>query len=99
LRYEGGKGVATSLGVFWALSIPLGVFSTFMWISVTRFAKISSLSSLCVFTLSPLFAALVVSYPLAIFCFAIMLLIFWTHRSNIQRLLAGKEKEIGERAD
>lgn len=99
LRYVGGKGVATSLGVFWALSIPLGVFSTFMWIIITRFAKISSLSSLCVFTLCPLFAALVLSYPLALFCFAITLLIFWTHRSNIQRLLEGKEKEIGETPD
>ena len=97
LRYRGGKGVATSLGVFWALSIPLGVFSTFMWISITRFINISSLSSLCIFSLCPLFAALVLSWPLAIFCFAIAVLIFWTHRSNVRRLRTGKEKEIGER--
>jgi len=99
LRYQGGKGVATALGVFWALSPPLGVFSTFMWLSITRFAKISSLSSLCIFTLSPLFAALVLSYPLALFCCAIAALIYWTHRSNIQRLLVGTEKEIGESSD
>jgi glycerol-3-phosphate acyltransferase PlsY len=99
LRYQGGKGVATSLGVFWALSIPLGIFATCMWLIITRFAKISSLSSLCMFTLCPLFAAIVVAYPLAIFCLAIMLLIYWTHRSNIQRLIAGKEKEIGETPD
>lgn len=99
LRYKGGKGVATALGVFWALSIPLGVFSTFMWISITRFVKISSLSSLCSFALSPLFAALILSWPLAIFCLVIALLIFWTHRSNIRRLMTGKEKEIGEIQD
>jgi glycerol-3-phosphate acyltransferase PlsY len=99
LRYKGGKGVATSLGVFWALSLPLGVFSTFMWIIITRFVKISSLSSLCVFSLAPLFAALVLSWPLSIFCFMITLLIYWTHRSNIQRLVAGKEGEIGEVPD
>ncbi len=96
LRYQGGKGVATSLGVFGALSLPLGVFSTFMWIIITRFVKISSLSSLCIFALSPIFAALVLSWSMAIFCFFIALLIFWTHRSNIQRLMAGKEAEIGE---
>lgn len=96
LRYQGGKGVATSLGVFWALSLPLGVFSTFMWITISRFVKISSLSSLCAFALSPIFAALALSWPVAIFCFSITLLIFWTHRSNIQRLIAGKESEIGE---
>lgn len=99
LKYKGGKGVATSLGVFWALSLPLGVFSTFIWIVITRFVKISSLSSLSVFALSPIFAALVLSWPIALFCFSITLLIFWTHRSNIQRLIAGKESEIGETQD
>lgn len=99
LKYQGGKGVATTLGVFWALSIPLGVFSTFMWLSIARFSKISSLSSLCTFTLSPLFAVMVLSYPLAAFCCVMTILIYWTHRSNIQRLIAGKEKIIGEKPD
>jgi glycerol-3-phosphate acyltransferase PlsY len=99
LRYKGGKGVATSLGVFWALSLPLGIFSTFMWLSITRFGKISSLSSLCIFTLSPVFAALFLSYSIALFCSTITVLIYWTHRSNIKRLIEGKEKEIGEATD
>lgn len=99
LRYQGGKGVATSLGVFWALSLPLGAFSTFLWIVISRFVKISSLSSLCMFALSPIFAALLLSWPMAVFCLFIALLIFWTHRSNIQRLIAGKESEIGEAQD
>ncbi|MBM3467975.1 MAG: glycerol-3-phosphate 1-O-acyltransferase PlsY [Alphaproteobacteria bacterium] len=94
LRYKGGKGVATALGVFWALSIPLGVFSTFMWLIITRFVRISSLSSLCVFALSPLFAFLVISKEMTVFCSAISLLIFWTHRGNIKRLREGQEKEI-----
>jgi glycerol-3-phosphate acyltransferase PlsY len=96
LKFQGGKGVATSFGVFWALSIPLGVFSLITWAIVTRFAKISSLSSLCIFALSPIFSALMISWPMALFCFLIALLIFWTHRSNIKRLLSGQEKEIGE---
>jgi acyl phosphate:glycerol-3-phosphate acyltransferase len=99
LRYKGGKGVATALGVFWALSLPLGIFATLTWIITTRFARISSLSSLCMFTLAPIFSAIILSYPLAIFCFAVMLLIYWTHRSNIQRIIAGKETEIGENSN
>jgi glycerol-3-phosphate acyltransferase PlsY len=95
LRGRGGKGVATALGIFWGLSMPLGLFSTLMWIVMSRFAKISSLSSLCAFGLSPLFAAVFLSWPLSLFCTAIAFLIFWTHRSNIQRLIGGKEKEIG----
>lgn len=96
LKGQGGKGVATALGVFWALSAPLGGFSTLVWIAMARFAKISSLSALCAFGLSPLFAALALSWPVCIFCLSVALLIFWTHRSNIQRLITGKEKEIGE---
>jgi glycerol-3-phosphate acyltransferase PlsY len=96
LKCRGGKGVATALGVFWGLSMPLGIFSTLMWIITSRFAKISSLSSLCTFSLSPLFAAIFLSWPLSLFCSAIALLVFWTHRSNIQRLVTGKEREIGK---
>jgi len=95
LKGHGGKGVATALGIFWALSMPLGAFSTLAWIAMVRLAKISSLSALCAFGLSPLFAAFI-SWPLCLFCFAIAVLIFWTHRSNIQRLMAGKEKGVGE---
>jgi len=93
LKGHGGKGVATALGVFWALSAPLGAFSTLAWIAMARLAKISSLSALCAFGLSPLFAAFI-SWPLCAFCSGIAVLIFWTHRSNIQRLMAGKEKGI-----
>jgi glycerol-3-phosphate acyltransferase PlsY len=96
LKGRGGKGVATALGVFWGLSLPLGLFSTLMWIIASRFAKISSLSSLCAFSLSPLFAAIFLSWHLSMFCVAMALLVFWTHRSNIQRLVDGKEKEIGK---
>ena len=99
LKYQGGKGVATSLGVFWALSLPLGMFSILTWLLITRFVKISSLSSLCMFIMAPLFAALAVSYPIALFCLATTLLICWTHRSNIQRLISGEEKEISIIAD
>jgi glycerol-3-phosphate acyltransferase PlsY len=99
LKYRGGKGVATALGVFWAISLPLGIFVTFIWIVTTRFARISSLSSLCMFTLSPIFALLVLSNSTAIFCLIVTLLIYWTHRTNISRLISGQEGEISGLSD
>ena len=96
LKFKGGKGVATSLGVFAALSWPLGLFAALMWILVGRLTKISSLSALCSFTISPIFAVLVLSKELPLFTLVVTLLIFWTHRSNIQRLMKGRETEIGE---
>lgn len=99
LKFQGGKGVATALGVFWAISLPLGIFATFIWIITTRFARISSLSSLCMFTLAPIFAALALSHAIALFCLIVTLLIYWTHRMNISRLINGKEQEIGECSD
>lgn len=94
LKFQGGKGVATALGVFAALSLPLGIFTAIAWLLAARIGKISSLSALCAFTASPLFAVLVLSWPLAIFSLAVALLIFWTHRSNISRLMTGQEKRM-----
>src|SRR4051812_15002431 len=96
LKFKGGKGVATALGVLTALSLPLGLFAAFVWVLTGRLTKISSLSALCSFTLSPVFAVLVLSKDLALFTLILALLIFWTHRSNIQRLMKGRETEIGE---
>jgi len=95
LKFKGGKGIATSLGVFWALSLPLGLFSTLTWGLIAQFIKISSLASLWSFVLTPIFATLFLSKPLALFSLAIALLTLQTHRSNIQRLLKGEEKEMG----
>lgn len=96
LRFQGGKGVATSLGVFWALSLPLGFFVSLMWIAISKLAKISSLSALCAFAFAPIFSIFVLSRSMAIFSTSIALLIFWTHRSNIIRLFEGKEDKISK---
>ena len=93
--FRGGKGVATALGIFAVLSIPLGIFTATVWLLAARFGKISSLSALCAFALSPFFAALILSWPLVTFSFAVTLLIFCTHRSNISRLISGQEKTMG----
>ena len=99
LNFKGGKGVATSLGVFLAL-IPIPTLITFsIWIVVFFITHIISISSLvaavifpiaCLFTLQKdagFYLYLLVSLLLAIF-------MFYTHRANIERLKKGQEKKL-----
>ena len=90
LGFKGGKGVATALGVLLGWSWPLALISLVAWIVVFLARRISSLSALC---------AALVAVPASYFTndvswWAIMLLavVIWiTHRANIQRLLKGME--------
>jgi len=107
LKFRGGKGVATSLGVV------LGVFPYFtwpglaafgLWIVVTlvsRYVSVGSIVSALAFL--PLFAAFNWSrmtklWPLGVFAAAVVLLILLRHRGNVRRLLAGEENKIGRKS-
>lgn len=99
LRFKGGKGVATSLGVFLAAApVPAGI--TFgIWILVFIITHIISVSSLAAAALFPV-VCWVTSRQVPGFGFllAVSLLlsafIFYTHRANIQRLRKGEEKRL-----
>ena len=106
LKFRGGKGVATSLGVV------LGIFPYFtypglctlgVWIAVTLISRYVSAGSIAAaVAFPPLFAAfnwpLTDFWPLGAFAAAMMCLIVFRHRSNIGRLLAGKENKIGSKS-
>ena len=87
LQFKGGKGVATFFGVLFAGIWPLGVISGITWLAVATMFRMSSLAALCAAAIAPL-AALVAgfSWPEIIFSAVIAALIFWRHRSNIQRI-------------
>lgn len=93
LRLRGGKGVATSIGVTLALNPFLGIMGIFLWVVISHTTKLHSLASLIV-----IWSIAVVSYflfkELLIFYVILSLLITWTHRQNINRLLKGIEKEV-----
>jgi glycerol-3-phosphate acyltransferase PlsY len=95
LRFRGGKGVATGLGVLLAAAWPVGVVACAVWLAVAFAVRISSAAALTAFALAP-FAALLLATPatsvLAVFVAA---LIFWRHKANIKRLRAGTEPRIG----
>ena len=98
LRFKGGKGVATALGVLLALNIWLGLGALLTWLLVTLMFRMSSLSALTAAVGAPVYA-LVLGLPYKwVLASALMsLLLIWRHKSNIQNLLAGKELRIGKR--
>ncbi len=100
LKFKGGKGVATSLGVILA-SMPLaGMITVLLWIITVKISRISSLGALVSFSLLPLIVYFL-SYQeeFLIFSFLITVLVYSRHISNIKRLFSGKEPKIGEKYD
>ena len=90
LKFKGGKGVATYVGILFAINIYCGVIFTLSWFVVFAITKFSSLSSLIASVAVPVYL-LVTSQFNDIYFFIIMfVLIFFTHRENIKRL---KNKE------
>ena len=99
LRFKGGKGVATALGVLLALDIWLGLAALVTWIAVALIFRLSSLSALLAALAAPVYAVLL-SLPREYLVAALVmsLLLIWRHKGNIQNLLAGKESRIGSKA-
>ncbi len=96
-RFQGGKGVATALGVLLALSpyLALGVLAT--WITIAVFFRYSSLAAL-ISAIFAVFFTLILFNAAHPFFFAVTVvaaLLIWRHRSNIRNLLAGKESKLG----
>jgi glycerol-3-phosphate acyltransferase PlsY len=99
LRFKGGKGVATSFGVVLAIAPLAGLICLLAWAGAAALWNYSSLSALVAFALYPL---LTFSFPgeskphafLSLFVFAMM---YYRHRENIKRLLAGTEPKIGQK--
>lgn len=97
LRFKGGKGVATTLGVYMALSPICSVVAIILWLGIFTSSRISSLSALLSLCGSlPIVTAILVWYtdqPLSLLFFSVLnaALLAWTHRANVKRLLAGTE--------
>jgi glycerol-3-phosphate acyltransferase PlsY len=96
--FDGGKGVATSLGVYIAYNWVLGLAVIATWLLVAGLFRYSSLAALSASLLAPVYAWLVVgAVPLVIATSVVCAFLFWRHRENLQRLLAGTESRIGSR--
>jgi glycerol-3-phosphate acyltransferase PlsY len=102
-RFQGGKGVATFLGVVFGIHWILGVATGLTWLIIAFFFRYSSLASLVAAVFAPVYYLLgdrmqwYAERPVAVALFAMALLLAWRHRANIERLLAGTESRLGAR--
>ena len=95
LRFRGGKGVATFLGVAIALSFILGVICCLVWLLVALIRRMSSLASL-VSSLSAPIAAIFLGQPNSFVLLSILtVIVFFRHQQNIIRIIKGVEPKIG----
>ena len=90
LKFKGGKGVATFVGILFAIDIYLGVVFTISWFITFFISKYSSLSSLVGAASIPIYLLILTQFDQVIFFTIMFVLIFFTHRENIKRL---KNKE------
>ncbi len=96
LRFQGGKGVATFLGVLLALAWPVGLAACATWALGAKLGRISSLAALATAASAPLWLALIGPPRSAWLGLGLAALVFLRHRQNIARLRAGTEPRIGE---
>jgi glycerol-3-phosphate acyltransferase PlsY len=97
LRFKGGKGVATALGVLLALNVWVGLGGLATWLFMAIVFRYSSLAALTAAVATPIYAVLLGLPKEWVLASGIMLLLIWRHKSNIQNLLAGKEAKVGSR--
>jgi glycerol-3-phosphate acyltransferase PlsY len=101
-RFQGGKGVATALGVLMGVSPLLGLLVALTWLGIAWFFRYSSLAALLAAILAPVYYALLADVlwwsfngaTLGLLC-AMGVLLVWRHRDNVNRLIAGTESKLG----
>jgi glycerol-3-phosphate acyltransferase PlsY len=94
-RFQGGKGVATALGVTFGLYWPVGLLATGTWLAMAVALRYSSLAALTACLAIPAGFAWLWPDASLIGAMCIMVaLLYWRHRSNIANLLAGREGKI-----
>lgn len=99
LRFNGGKGVATLMGVSLGLAWPIGAAYAVVWISMLALKRISSLAGMSAAVAAPVAAFATGNQPYAPVLLILALLVLYLHRANIARLRAGTEPRVGAKKD
>jgi acyl phosphate:glycerol-3-phosphate acyltransferase len=98
LGFKGGKGVATYIGILFALAWPAGLAFCLIWLAVAALTRYSSLAALLASALTPLGVWMVGTLPQAALFTLLTVLLWIMHRGNIARLINGTEGKIGKPA-
>jgi len=95
LRFRGGKGVATLVGIMTALHWPSALVYAAAWLGLLGLTRFSSVAGMGAAISAPVAAAVFGRFDLAIMYLGFALLVIWKHRGNLERLLAGTEPRVG----
>jgi glycerol-3-phosphate acyltransferase PlsY len=99
LSFKGGKGVATTLGVMWGLSWPVGATACASWLLAALLFRYSSLAALLAVVIAAAAAWFVTDAQSAMLLTLLVPLVWARHHANIARLLNGTEPKIGQRSE
>ncbi len=98
LKFRGGKGVATMMGIVLALHWPCAVVYAVVWLGLLAVLRISSLAGMAAAVSAPVSAAFFSAFDIVLPLLALALLVLWKHRENIDRLLNGTEPKVGAKS-
>ena len=96
LGFRGGKGVATLFGIVLALHWPSGLIYAGVWLGALAGLRTSSIAGMAAAISAPLALAWFGEFDFVLPLIAMALLVWWQHRENLERLLAGSEPRIGD---
>ena len=95
LRFRGGKGVATLMGVALGLDWRVGLIFALLWLGLLALARISSLAGMAAAISTPVTAAFLDEFDIVPLLMALAGIVLWKHRANIARLVDGTEPRVG----
>ncbi len=98
LRFKGGKGVATYIGILLGLNWSAALAFCSVWLFVAILSRYSSLSAIVAAVVTPIWLLTVGDYATALLAALLSILLIYKHRANIYRLVAGEEPRIGVQA-
>jgi len=98
LRFKGGKGVATYIGILLGLNWPGALAFCSVWLFVAILSRYSSLSAIVAAVVTPIWLLTVEDCATALLAAVLSVILIYKHRANIHRLIAGQEPRIGVKA-
>jgi acyl phosphate:glycerol-3-phosphate acyltransferase len=98
-KFQGGKGVATALGVLLAMNVWMGLASALTWAIIAFFFRYSSLASIAAAVFAVFYWAVNFGFNVGALAVLVMAaLLIWRHKQNINNLLEGKERKLGHKS-